>query len=210
MSSSQPQSRRVFFSFHFQNDIWRVNQVRQSWRYKCPLSYRHANGNLDFFDASIWEDAKRKGENSMKQLIRENLKNTTVTCILVGENTYQRPWVQYEIARSIVKGNALLVVYINKLMNQKRMVSRAGPNPLNYMGVCSDKGRIVLAKKSSNGWIPYDKHTTQIILPKKWQTPSTDHVIALSTYVPKIYCYDSNNGKHNFINWVHAAANSLV
>ena len=24
-------ARRVFFSFHYKNDVWRANQVRNSW-----------------------------------------------------------------------------------------------------------------------------------------------------------------------------------
>ena len=44
-----PQKRRVFFSFHYQNDIWRVNQVRNSWRYQHEQQ-REAEG---FFDGSV-------------------------------------------------------------------------------------------------------------------------------------------------------------
>ena len=82
--SSQPRTRRVFFSFHFQNDIWRVNQVRQSWRYNNPNSQlcRYSNDDLGFRDASIWERAKREGVLSMKRLIDARIKNTSVTCIL--------------------------------------------------------------------------------------------------------------------------------
>ena len=40
-------ARRVFFSFHYERDIWRANVVRNSWLTKD----REAAG---FFDASLW------------------------------------------------------------------------------------------------------------------------------------------------------------
>ena len=74
-----PQKRRVFFSFHYQNDIWRVNQVRNSWRYQKE-DRRFAEG---FYDASMWESSQRKGVDSLKALIREGIKNSSVTAVLV-------------------------------------------------------------------------------------------------------------------------------
>src|SRR3954471_17938806 len=108
-----PVKRRVFFSFHYQQDIHRVNQVRQSWRFRRE-NEREAYG---FFDASLWERSKRQGDESLKSLIHEGMNNTSVTCVLAGTYTWQRRWVRYEIARSIVKGNGLLTVKIHGLNN---------------------------------------------------------------------------------------------
>lgn len=109
-----PVKRRVFFSFYYQQDIWRANQVRQSWRYQRE-NEREAEG---FFDGSLWESGQRKGLDSLKDLIREGMKNTSVTCVLAGTQTYSRRWVRYEIARSLVKGNGLLLVKIHNLTDQ--------------------------------------------------------------------------------------------
>ena len=98
--AATPRKRRVFFSFHHKQDIWRVNQIRNSWRYRHE-SEREAEG---FYDGSIWERSKGEGDESLKALIREGIKNTSVTCVLAGTYTYQRRWVRYEIARSIVTG----------------------------------------------------------------------------------------------------------
>jgi len=43
--------RRVFFSFHYERDIWRANIVRNSWVTKPD---REAAG---FVDATVWEKA---------------------------------------------------------------------------------------------------------------------------------------------------------
>ena len=43
-------ARRVFFSFHYDRDVWRASVVRNSWKLKPD---REAAG---FFDAGIWEE----------------------------------------------------------------------------------------------------------------------------------------------------------
>ncbi len=98
-------ARRVFFSFHYQNDIWKVNVVRNS---------RIVEGSAaaGFQDASLWEEAKRKGDAAVKALIDRGLENTSVTCVLIGTYTAQRQYVTYEIEQSVKCGNGLLGVYL--------------------------------------------------------------------------------------------------
>lgn len=58
-------AKRVFFSFHYQDVVdLRANVVRNHWRTKPD---REAGG---FFDASIWESARRTGEDNLKRLIK--------------------------------------------------------------------------------------------------------------------------------------------
>jgi hypothetical protein len=98
--------RRVFFSFHYERDIWRANVVRNSWVTKD----REAAG---FWDASLWEAAKKKGEDAIRKMIEDGLKNTSVTAVLIGKETSSRKWVRYEVQRSREEGKGLLGVYIH-------------------------------------------------------------------------------------------------
>ena len=193
--------RRVFFSFHYQNDIWRVNQVRQSWR-RQHEAQREA---LGFYDGSIWETARRTGPESLKALIRDGIANTSVTCVLVGEQTFQRRWVRYELARSIIKGNGLLAVKIHLMGDQQGYASYEGPNPLDYVGVYNDRGSIRLAEKTNAGWVIYQDYTLAVDLPTNWIRPHDTNVIPLSAY-GRSYCYRSQNGAANFAAWVRQAA----
>lgn len=45
-------ARRVFFSFHYQRDIWRVNQIRN-------IGEIVGTAAVGFHDASLWEEAKK-------------------------------------------------------------------------------------------------------------------------------------------------------
>ena len=201
--TEMPRKRRVFFSFHYQQDVWRVNQVRNSWRYRHE-SEREAEG---FYDGSIWERSKREGDESLKALIREGIKNTSVTYVLAGTHTYQRRWVRYEIARSIVKGNGLLTVKIYNMRDRSSYTRMEGPNPLEYMGVYQvPDGRFLLADRDDRGqWRTYADYTHAVQLPAGWEQPGGNTFIPLSLH-GRIYDYVMHNGPSDFASWVATAA----
>lgn len=117
-------ARRVFFSFHYDRDIWRASVVRNSWVTKKG---REAAG---FFDAGIWEEAKKKGDAAIKRMIDAALVGTSVTAVLVGNQTFQPDYVKYEIRQSIARGNGLIGARIEKIRNSKGQFDEAGRNPL--------------------------------------------------------------------------------
>ncbi|WP_370664101.1 TIR domain-containing protein [Massilia rubra] len=79
-----------------------------------------------FLDGSVFESSKRESADALKRFLREGLKNSSVTCVLVGAQTSERRWVRFEIAQSILKGNGLLSVDIHLVENnQKRLAQRA-------------------------------------------------------------------------------------
>ena len=115
-------ARRVFFSFHYENDVWRANQVRNTNVVAGP-------DVAGFFDHSEYEEAKRQGDEGIRRMILRHLNNTTVTVVLIGSQTAYRPWVKFEIAKSIERKNSLLGVYIHHLKNQSGQSSNRGPKP---------------------------------------------------------------------------------
>lgn len=125
-------ARRVFFSFHYERDIWRVNQVRNSW--VCQADRESAG----FWDASLWEEAKKKGDAAIKAMIDEGLKNTSVTIVLIGAETASRTYVQYEIIQSHNRGNGLLGIYIHNLKDTNAKTDTKGANPFDSIYVEKD------------------------------------------------------------------------
>ncbi|MDZ7587251.1 MAG: TIR domain-containing protein [Patescibacteria group bacterium] len=118
-------ARRVFFSFHFERDIWRANQVRNSWVTKDRES-------AGFWDAANWEAVKKQGEEAIKQWINKSLSGTSVTVVLIGKETNTRKWVDYEIEMSSKKGNGMLGIYIHNMKDQYGATDIKGENPFNY------------------------------------------------------------------------------
>jgi hypothetical protein len=114
--------RNVFFSFHYQRDIWRANVVRNSG----AVIGESAAG---FRDASLWEEAKKKGDSAIKNLIDEGLKGTTVTVVLIGAETANRAYVTYEIEKSIERKNGLLGLRIHNIKDQNGRTDVMGSIP---------------------------------------------------------------------------------
>lgn len=100
-------ARRVFFSFDFEHDCFRANQVRNS---NVVLGIETAG----YYDHSEYEEIKR-GNREIQRRILRHLENTTVTVVLIGTRTAERPWVQYEIAESIKRNNGLVGIRIHHL-----------------------------------------------------------------------------------------------
>ncbi len=115
-------ARRVFFSFHYERDVWRVNQIRNSW----VTRDRETAG---FHDAAAFEAVERQGEDAVKRWIDRELENTSVTVVLIGAETSQRSYVGYEIQRSVVRGNGLLGVHIHNLRDRWSRTDVQGRNP---------------------------------------------------------------------------------
>lgn len=114
--------RRTYFSFHYEQDVWRATIVRNAGKVDATAA---AGWN----DASLWEEAKRKGSAEIQHLIDAALEGSSVTAVLIGADTASRPWVTYEIDKSIERGNGLLGVRIHGIKNQDRKRSRRGPAP---------------------------------------------------------------------------------
>jgi hypothetical protein len=147
-------AKRVFFSFHYQDVIdLRANVVRNHWVIKPD---HEAAG---FFDASLWEGTKLTGSFALKRLIDSGLGNTSVTCVLIGSETFQRPWVRYELLRSFKKGNFILGVNINSIKGKDQGTKFNGPNPLEYLGVTfSENGKLAtLWEKVNSEWHEYSE-----------------------------------------------------
>ncbi len=124
-------ARRVFFSFHHQDDSWRVAQVRNSWL------LRKGQTNT-FLDAAAWESVRRKGDAAVKKWIDREMNGTGVTVVLIGRNTAERRYVRYEIEQSYDRGNGLVGVYIHGVKDRRGRTSRQGRNPLDDVLVTAD------------------------------------------------------------------------
>lgn len=115
-------ARRVFFSFHYQRDIWRVNQIRN-------IPNVTGCAAAGFQDASLWEEAKRKGDAAIKALINSGLQNTSVTVVCVGSQTAGRKFINYEIDQSMARGNGIVAVQIHHLIDRNGDTDVAGAIP---------------------------------------------------------------------------------
>lgn len=187
-------AKRVFFSFHYQDVIdFRANVVRNHKLTK--------DDNAGYFDASIWEDAKKTSDLALKRLINSELKNTSVTCVLVGTDTFNRRWVDYEIMKSLNKGNNLIAIHINGIKGKDGKTKTKGNNPFYYLGYSFDKTgkKLNLHNFIQGKWKKYSDlegwSVNEVVESKR------NKIYRLST-IYTIYDWVEDNGYDKFEIWV--------
>ena len=116
-------TRRVFFSFHYDRDVRRVQQVRLSW------VVRERGEAQPFYDRAEFEEAKRRA-GGIEKWIEDQLRGCSVTAVLFGRETYERPWVKHEIKRSFELGKGLLSIDIHNIKDPLNGTDVPGRNPL--------------------------------------------------------------------------------
>lgn len=125
-------ARRVFFSFHYQRDIWRVCQIRNAWVTKPNLE------EAGYVDHATWEQLERQGEEAINRWIDRQLNGSSVTAVLIGKETSERKWVRREIEKSYEKGNGLVGIYIDGVRDKGGCTDDRGKNPLSIYRRKSD------------------------------------------------------------------------
>lgn len=111
--------RKVFYSFHFDQDSWRTAEVR---------NMGVLEGNQPASD-NDWENIKRGGDPAIKRWIDDQLDGKTCTVVLIGQKTAGRKWIKYEIERSWELNKGLVGIYIHNLKDQNSNQSKRGRNP---------------------------------------------------------------------------------
>lgn len=139
----------------------------------------------------------------LTRLINGALENTTATCVLVGSETYARPWVRYEIIKSVCRGNRVFAVHINQIKGKDRQTKTNGPNPFDYLALkYSTDGKMVKVFEAENGqWIAYAKLPSYTL-----KNTAAEHnwgkLFNLSGLGCKIYCWSADDGYNSFADWV--------
>lgn len=117
--------RRVFFSFHYDRDVWRTQEVR----------------NIGSIDGSKpvspneWEAVKKGREAAIRRWINNQLKGKSCVIVLIGTETAKREWVKYEIEKAWEEEKGVLGIYIHKLKDRYGKQCRKGANPFRESGL---------------------------------------------------------------------------
>lgn len=133
-------ARRVYFSFHYERDVMRVSQVRNSW------VVRPGKEAQPFLDKAKWEEIKRKGDDAISKWIEEQLNGTSVTVVLIGAETASRRWVRHEIKRSHELAKGMLGIYIHNVKDPIKGTDTKGQNPFNSWKITKNGREVSFAE----------------------------------------------------------------
>lgn len=113
----------VFYSFHFDNDVMRVQQIR---------NIGSIEGNAPT-TPNEWEKLKQTGKKAVENWIDQNMKYKRCIIVLIGSDTAGRPWVEHEIIKAWNDGKALLGIHIHNIKCPRNGTSRKGRNPFDLI-----------------------------------------------------------------------------
>jgi hypothetical protein len=117
-----PNFRNIYFSFHYE-DVVLAEQIRKSGQFA---------DRKGFGDWADQEQVKRYTPEAIRRWIREQMKGSSVTVVLIGAETAAREWVRFEIEESVREKKGLLGIYIDQLtgFQPRHFYPRLpGPNP---------------------------------------------------------------------------------
>jgi hypothetical protein len=209
----QPETKRnAYFAFRFE-DIMRVNNVRNGWR----ISHPDSPTMRSFRDRSIWGKSKAREPESLKNLMRVAVIQSSAICVLVGTHTWKGPWVKYEIARAVADKRGLLAVHINGLNHHRRRTpDPLGYNPLRCMGIHHSPNGCYyiyenfvevdpLTGQLGWAWRPYQDFKDPVELPRYIPSIQQGFVMPLARYTSE-HDYATQNGDVNIGAWIDRAA----
>ena len=116
-------ARRAFYSFHYKPDNWRASTVR---------NIGTIEGNKPATD-NDWESITSGGDDAIRRWIADQLNGRSCTVVLVGTNTANRKWINYEIVKSWNDGMGVVGIRIHGLKDSDGNTSAMGNNPFDYI-----------------------------------------------------------------------------
>ncbi len=115
--------RRVFYSFHYDQDSWRAAQVR---------NIGAIEGNEPASD-NDWEAIKKGGDEAIKKWIAGQMQGRTCCVVLVGSNTANRKWINHEIIEAWNKDMGVVGIHVHGLKDSDGHTSSKGKNPFDFI-----------------------------------------------------------------------------
>lgn len=123
-------ARRVFYSFHYKNDVMRAAMVR---------SIGVIEGNAPV-SSNDWEEVKRGGDAAIERWIANQMQGRTCTVVLVGADTAGRPWINHEIVELWNCGMGVVGIRVHGLIDARETktapyygTSAFGANPFDQV-----------------------------------------------------------------------------
>mgnify|MGYP000871245239 CR=1 FL=1 len=139
-------AKSVFYSFHYKRDVHRVQLVRNI----------DALEGQPVLSGQDWEAVRRQGDQAIEKWIDEQMKYKEAVIVLIGAETANRPWVQYEIAQAWKIRIPLLGIKIHGLASLSDGADEEGPD--NFFADYSF--RIPVFDPTVYGWIGIDTKAT--------------------------------------------------
>ncbi|WP_237172265.1 TIR domain-containing protein [Prescottella equi] len=120
-----PVPKSVFYSFHHDRDVHRVQLVR----------HINALEGQPLLKPQQWEEKKGRGDKAIETWIHSEMSRKKAVIVLIGQETASREWVHYEINKAWRDKKPLLGIRIHGLASMNDPVDKAGADPFEAAGL---------------------------------------------------------------------------
>jgi hypothetical protein len=96
--------RKIFVSYHSKNDS-KYKNLLNAWQ-------KNQDFEFDFHDTSVGVSIKTTNESRVKAGITRKINESNLILCIVGEETHQRPMVNWELEKAKELGKKLIIVKI--------------------------------------------------------------------------------------------------
>lgn len=192
-------ARRVFFSFHYQPDVFRANVVKNAW-------VGRDREDAGFFNASVVEATKKTSDDALRAFLRKGLEGASVLCALAGTETASRRWVRFEVLQALRDGRGIMEIAIHGIKCAKTgMTAAAGPSVLGELGFWTGDGRVTFMEIGPDRqWRRNDDVPSIAVGDFHWSVQDKQGVNLSSMF--KRHDWVLGDGHTNLGSWVEAAA----
>jgi hypothetical protein len=125
-------ARKVFYSFDYERDAIRVQQVKNMG----------VLAGQPILASNKWEEVTGGTRQGIKRWIDTNMSDKSCAVVLIGRRTSEREWVQYEIENAWTDGRGVVGVYIHNLADMSNPPTLKGSNPFWRFQVGRNKVRL--------------------------------------------------------------------
>lgn len=139
--------KKVFYSFQYQPDNWRVHQV---------INAGAISGGAAFTPQE-WERVRRQTDAAIEQWIHTQMNYSKAVIVLVGETTAESRWVRYEIEKAWRERRPLIGVRIHGLKDSRKSTQSRGVNPFD---IVTDQNGVSLTQHGVRLMEPGDTFTS--------------------------------------------------
>ncbi len=112
-------AKSVFYSFHYDNDAWRVQQI---------INMGAVEGQ-PLLNSQKWEEVMKQGDDAIKKWIDDQMAYKKALVVLIGSETADRSWVDYEIRKAWDAKKPIIGVRIHGLADSSGNTDSSGANP---------------------------------------------------------------------------------
>lgn len=120
-------TQSIFFSFQYNPDNWRVQQV---------MNMGAVSGG-SAFSPQDWESVRFRTDAAIEQWIHRQMNYTKAVIVLVGATTSQSRWVKHEIIKAWNDKRPLLGVRIHGLRDKDGCTASYGADPFASISIKS-------------------------------------------------------------------------